>query len=161
MSEAVLEPSEKAIVDIETWRGRAINHFGRVDLAIGEALVSAKLKAPTLKVSNNPAQRRSLLMRIAEQSSASDKLKSQLLDVMDRWAAHERLRNFLVHGKLRHAIEKSAKWVAVFEMCFFDASAEPIVRYTVFQTESASRLNQLSEDADQVAKKIGNMKTYL
>lgn len=107
---ANLRPHDLARVEIETWRGRCLNVFARMEKSVTETLVRLQDGDPKLALEPLAGQRLKTLEGIMSAFPATPAQQQARRNALSSWRELDVMRPFLSHGILTELVGRTGEW---------------------------------------------------
>jgi hypothetical protein len=107
---ANLRPHDLARVEIETWRGRCLNVFARMEKSVTETLMRLQDGNPKLALEPLAGQRFKTLEGIMTEFPATPAQQQARRNALASWRELDVMRPFFSHGILTELIGRTGEW---------------------------------------------------
>jgi len=151
----------RAIHDVNAWRGACLQHFSAAEAAVTETLLLLKTvpsRGEAVRLRHLIGQRFDDLSKlIAEEGVFALEGKAAAKALADLRTL-EGLRSTLAHGQAKIALERTGKWIVILRHVAIRAQQAERMTLLFEQAEAEERLVDLKRKSQKLCSVLGNFR---
>lgn len=155
------EPFQKAIREVNEWRGRCLHIFASTELAVTESLeVLSRVSGRGSNVRRRHliGQRYEDLCRALSVGGAFEAEGGKALQALSAFRRLDHVRTMLCHGSSEVMLDAQGRWTAVFTCLSFKAGVMHCDEYVLRRVDADERQKALGRDARRLCSSLSDLR---
>ena len=155
---ANLRPHDLARVEIETWRGRCLNVFARMEKSVTQTLLRLQEGDPKVVIEPLAVQRLKSLEAIMASYPATAAQQSARHTAIASWRALDVMRPFLSHGILTELVGRTGEWQLQLDFIAVRKGKSEVQRLNWSKAESLEFEEKLQAAFKALTNQLGQLR---
>lgn len=153
-----LDPFIVAQNHFDSWRGRCLDHFSRIERKVGDALEEASRLGKVGKFQYLASQRLDDLDKLFDSEELSPKQVAAFQNVMNLFRFVEPKRAFLAHGEIRILQDRQRVCYANFDLTRYSSGKAIHENWFISKPDSEEFERKLAEAFQKLSSQLGQMR---